>query len=141
MQIGHVLTDPLQVIDDRSLSTPPKTELFQQFLIKLAVRGRQPASTNNRHDRSATDFMVEVEERAVYDLEMDFGEQYLIRVDAATSLDLTSPKVLQALKDKELRVTQWSDTDDEGYYEYPAGLNQFRNAGDNLIFFKGICLV
>lgn len=136
MQMGHVLTDPLQVIDDRSLSTPPKTELFQQFLIKLAVRGRQPVSSNNRHNRSVTDFMVEVEVRAVYDLEMDFGEQYLIRVDAATSLDLTSPKVLQALKDKELRFTQWSDTDDEGYYEYPAGLNQFRNAGDNFIFFK-----
>ena len=60
----------------------------------------------------------------------------MMRVDGDDSLDLTSPKVLQGLKGKELRITQWSDTDDEGFFEYSAGLNQFRNPSDNFVFFK-----
>lgn len=67
---------------------------------------------------------------------MDIGEQYLIRVDAAASLDLTSPAVLRALKEKALRCTQWSETDDEDYFDYAPGLDQFRGPGDNFTFFK-----
>jgi len=73
---------------------------------------------------------------AGYDLGMDLGDQYLIRVDGADSLDLTSPKVLAALKGQELRFTQWSETEDEGYFGYEAGLSQFRKPTDNFVFFK-----
>ena len=42
----------------------------------------------------------------------------------------------QALKAKEVRITQYSETGTEGYYEYPPGLDKFKNAGDNFFFFK-----
>lgn len=67
---------------------------------------------------------------------MEFGEQYLMRAESDAVPDLRSPAVLKALQEKELRITQWADTEDEGYYEYAPGLNQIKNAGDNFIFFK-----
>ena len=80
--------------------------------------------------------MVEVATQAVYDPRMDFGEQYLRYVDSACSLDLSSPKVLQALDGKELRLTQWAQTEAEGYFGYEPDLRQFRKATDNFVFFK-----
>ena len=74
--------------------------------------------------------------RAGYDFGMDLGDQYLIRVDGNESLDLTSPRVLESLKGEELRFTQWSATEDEGYFGDEAGLSQFRNPTDNFVFFK-----
>lgn len=67
---------------------------------------------------------------------MDFGDQYLLRVDPAQSLDLASPDVLRGLNGEEIRITQWSAAKNEDYFGYEAGLSQFRKPTDNFVFFK-----
>jgi len=67
---------------------------------------------------------------------MDLGEQYIIRLDAEQSPDLTSPDVLRSMEDKGFRITQWSDAKDEEFFYYQPGLDQFRNASDNFVVLK-----
>lgn len=67
---------------------------------------------------------------------MNFGEQYLVQVESAASLDLTSPEVQQALKEKEIQVTQFSAASDESYFERPQGLDSVRSSGDRFTFFR-----
>ncbi|MEM8560952.1 MAG: AraC family transcriptional regulator [Pseudomonadota bacterium] len=66
---------------------------------------------------------------------MEFGEQDVLLVDSLSSLDLSSPEMLEALKAEGVRVTKFSDTSDEDYYELPA-LDQFRSPGDNFYVLK-----
>ncbi|MDJ0657225.1 MAG: AraC family transcriptional regulator [Xanthomonadales bacterium] len=67
---------------------------------------------------------------------MDFGDQYVIRLDDARPADLKSAEAMNGLQGNQLRITRVSKTGDEDYFDDPEALATVSSPSDETVMFK-----